>query len=151
MSSYVIDLPSPPVNVACSATDDSLAVLFADGRVQVWDLNTKIPDPKSGSRLRGGGKVADPQLRWEAAVKPEGQFVSKQVAFGAGEVAALSWTDNEERGAVVTARDGQSGQPRAVGPGVDRLIWADEAGWLVHEDGVLTSSETTWYSMPEYR
>lgn len=142
MSSYVINLPSTPVNVSCSTTNDSVAVLCANGDVQVYDLNTKIPDPKSGSKLRGGGKVADPQLRWEARLAPEGVFAAKQVVLAAGQVAALFWTDGEEGGAVITARDGQVGPSKAVKRDAERLVWGDEAEWLVLDrEGILVAGE----------
>ena len=142
MSSYVINLPSTPVNVSCSTTDDSVAVLFDTGLVQVYDLNTKIPDPKSGSKLRGGGKVAEPQLKWEAQLAPEGAFAAKQVALAAGEVAVLFWSDKCEGGVIVTARDGQIGQSKAVKGDVERLIWGEEAGWLVlNGGGTLVAGE----------
>ena len=142
MSSYVINLPSTPVNVSCSTTDDSVGVLFDNGVVQVYDLNTKIPDPKSGSKLRGGGKVADPQLRWEARLAPEGVSAAKQVILSAGQVAALFWMDGEEGGAVVTARDGQVGSSKAVKQHAERLVWGEEAEWLVLDrEGTLVAGE----------
>jgi elongator complex protein 1 len=146
MSSYVITLPSTPANISCSATDDSVAVLFGNGVVQVYDLNTKIPDLKSGSKLRGGGKVAEPRLRWEAKLAPAGVFAAKQIILAAGEVAALFWTDNEGGGTVVTARDGQVGLSKTVQGDVERLIWGEEAGWLVLDrEGTLVAGELTGF------
>ena len=140
MSSYVIDLPCTPVNVSFSTSHDSLAVLFADGKAQVWDLNTRLPDPKSGSRLRGGGKVAEPKLSWEVIVKPEkGLFVAKQVAFANGEVAALFWSDQD--GSLVTiSKDGQVAVPTKFPVGAERLAWGGEdVKWLVYDEDMVIS------------
>lgn len=144
MSSYVITLPSTPVNVACSSDEDSLAILFADGEVQVWELNTKVPDPKSGSKLRGGGKVADPQLKWTAALKPRDEFIVKQIAFAQGEVAILAWDGGEKGAVVISARDGQVGSATSVDGGVERLL-PSEKGWLVLDrDGIITPGDFEW-------
>lgn len=147
MSSYVIDLPATPVNVSFSASHDSLAVVFVDGKVQVWDLNTKLPDPKSGSRLRGGGKVAEPRLSWEGDVKPEngGLSIGKQIAFVKGEVAVLFWSE-DDGSLVVTARDNQKGVPQKIPANAERLVWAGErGGWLVLADD-MAISPGTWFS-----
>lgn len=141
MSSYVIDLPSCPVNVACSNTEDALAVLLADGTVQVWDLNTKIPDPKSGSKLRGGGKVADPIMRSTTQLKVDGKAIPKQIGMGQEEFAALFWTEGSGA-VVVVARQSGDVDYIPVDGGAERLLWAGESGWLVLDrDGVLKSGE----------
>ncbi|KAL7421377.1 putative elongator complex protein 1 [Cryptotrichosporon argae] len=120
MASYTIALPSTQVHVAHAPADDALAVLLADGTVQYYDLHTRVPDRK-GSRLRGGGKVADPAMRWERRIGEGGVVKSLAVGDG-GDVAVLSWRDGEGR--VWTDKESW-----AVEPTCERVVWSSE-GWL---------------------
>ena len=140
MPSYTLTLLSNPAHVACSTTEDALVILYADGSVQCWDLNTKLPDPKAGSRLRGGGKVADPQLRWTQRLEPSSKaYVAKQIAFGGGEVAGLFWTANESGGVVI---HGKNFTETPVSSTIERIVHGNENGWLILDhDGRLTSLE----------
>lgn len=148
MASYVIDLPSTPVNASFSSSQDSLAVVFSDGKVQVWDLNTRLPDPKSGSRLRGGGKVAEPKLSWEADLAPEqGCFIAKQIAFGEAGVAVLFWTEKEDS-LMVPARDGRKGVAQPLPIGAEQLIWGVEPGRWLNLAGGISSGELHLLAAP---
>ncbi|RSH95270.1 hypothetical protein EHS25_000356 [Saitozyma podzolica] len=95
MSSCTISLPSTPVHVSVSNDEDALAVLLRDGRVQLWDLHTRLPGPK-GSKLRGGGKVAEPVLRWEKRLEMEGRWSSR-----------LVWVLWSERGWLILEAEGR--------------------------------------------
>ncbi|OCF35522.1 elongator complex protein 1 [Kwoniella heveanensis BCC8398] len=149
MSSYHLSLPSVPVHVNMSDLTDSLAILFSDGTVQVWDLNTRLPDPKSGSKLRGGGKVAEPSLRYSTTLKVEGRRAYKQLALGPeGKVAVLSWTDSMGKtGCRVNVVDGKEEDEEVaeLESDVERLLWTPEGELLVFTaEGQLSSvaSET---------
>jgi elongator complex protein 1 len=143
MASYIITLPSTPIHVGVSDTDDALSVGFADGTVQVWDLNTRLPGPK-GSKLRGGGKVAEPQLCWEGRIEATGRLVVKQVAMGQGhEVAVLCWgrdVDGQALGRVMVMDDGQVMRAETVEVNVERVLWSEAEGWLIlNSEGHLRS------------
>ncbi|WVQ93259.1 hypothetical protein IAU59_000325 [Kwoniella sp. CBS 9459] len=149
MSSYHLSLPSVPVHVNMSDSTDSLAILYSDGMVQVWDLNTRLPDPKSGSKLRGGGKVAEPSLRDSTTLKVEGKRAYKQIALGPeGKVAVLSWTDHTGKiGCRVNVVDGKEEDEEVaeLESDVERLLWTPEGELLVFTaEGQLSSvaSET---------
>lgn len=58
MSSYQLELPSPPVHIAFTPNKDELTALLSNGTRIVWDLHTKVP--KKGKR--GGGKIAIPTI-----------------------------------------------------------------------------------------
>ncbi|WRT69010.1 uncharacterized protein IL334_005992 [Kwoniella shivajii] len=142
MSSYHLALPSVPVHVNLSDITDSLSVLFADGLVQVWDLNTRLPDPSSGSRLRGGGKVAEPKIRYSKTLTGEKRVV-KQLAIGPeGKVAILSWA---EKNGVAECRieivdEKEDTEVIELEDDVERLLWTGEGGLLVlNTEGQLTS------------
>ncbi|WWC91266.1 uncharacterized protein L201_006209 [Kwoniella dendrophila CBS 6074] len=143
MSSYHLDLPSVPVHVSLSDITDSLALLFSDGLVQVWDLSTRLPDPKSGSRLRGGGKVAEPKLRYSSTIKAEGKRLVKQLAIGPnGKVAVLSWIEKDGSSACKIDVIDEKDQPEVIDleGDVERLLWAGEGGLLaLSAEGQLTS------------
>ncbi|WVQ81518.1 hypothetical protein IAT38_003642 [Cryptococcus sp. DSM 104549] len=143
MSSYHLALPSTPVHVALSNYDDLAAVLFADGSVQVWRLNTRLPGPK-GSRLRGGGKVAEPTMLFERKV--EGARVGKGVSIGpGGKVAVLSWVGVEE-GCRVNVFDGAEGEGEEVEveSGVERVLWTEDGEVVVlNSEGRLSSTSAS--------
>ncbi|KAK8843352.1 hypothetical protein IAR55_007009 [Kwoniella newhampshirensis] len=146
MSSYHLSLPSTPVHVSLSHTEDSAALLFSDGLVQVWDLNTRLPDPKSGSRLRGGGKVAEPKLRYGSTLGlTQGQkSVHKQITMGPkGKAAIISWIEKEgENGCRVNivSENKDDEEELDVENDVERLLWTAEGELLVFgADGHLTS------------
>jgi elongator complex protein 1 len=129
MSSYTISLPSTPVHVSVSDEEDALAVLLRDGRVQLWDLHTRLPGPK-GSKLRGGGKVAEPALRWEKWLEMEGKVI-KQVALGKEGVAVLSWS---QQGGRVDIFSEEENRESSVAMNVTKVLWS-ERGWLILEAG----------------
>ncbi|WVR09089.1 hypothetical protein IAU60_006151 [Kwoniella sp. DSM 27419] len=142
MSSYQIALPSVPVHVSMSDVDDSLAVLLSDGSVQVWDLNTRLPDSKSGSRLRGGGKVADPKSSFSARVEGEQIQLVKHIALGPdGQIGVLAWVDGSD-GPVTSVsiiREKERGSPVTMGADVERLIWTSSGLMALGTDGRLSS------------
>jgi elongator complex protein 1 len=145
MSSYIIDLPSTPVHISASHTEDAIAAVFRDGSVSVWDLNTKIPDPRGGSKLRGGGKIAEPKIMWEKCVNVsfEGGLV-KQVAFGKkGEVGILTWRSGSGSGqwALSIISGGETEEYGLEGV-VERVIYSDSEGWLALDDTGLLFSGT---------
>ncbi|WOO84954.1 Elongator complex protein 1 [Vanrija pseudolonga] len=141
MSSFQLSLPSQPVHVSVSPSDDSLAVLYASGLVQVWDLNVRLPEAGT-SRLRHGGKVAEPKLRWEQSLAPtDGEFIAKRVCLsGTGQVAALFFGDGEGGALLRTADANEVLSTSKMLPCVEHILWEAEAGWLVVErEGVLRS------------
>lgn len=122
MSSYHLDLPRTPIHVSFSQHEDALVVLFEDGNAQVWDLDTKLPVGGS-SRLRGGGKVADPKLRFEHACGSNGRAL--QATLGKDSklgVLVQSETQNGKHSSV-TIRDanGAVEDHKLNGP-VERLL-----------------------------
>jgi elongator complex protein 1 len=136
MSSYTISLPSTPVHVSVSNDEDALAVLLRDGRVQLWDLHTRLPGPK-GSKLRGGGKVAEPVLRWEKRLEMEGKVV-KQVGLGEEGVAVLSWS---QQGGKVDILSEAESRESSVAANAIKVLWS-ERGWLILEaEGRLRTRE----------
>ncbi|WWD21132.1 hypothetical protein CI109_105613 [Kwoniella shandongensis] len=146
MSSYQLSLPSTPVHVSLSHIEDSAAILFSDGLVQVWDLNTRLPDPKSGSRLRGGGKVAEPKLRYSSTITATqlNKAVPKQVALGPkGKTAVISWVDKDGANGCrvnIVSEDKEDEEELDVEHDVERLLWTAEGELLVFgADGHLTS------------
>lgn len=135
MASYTIALQSTPVHVSFSNYDDALAVLYNDGMAQVWELHTRLPDPKLGSRIRGGGKVAEPGIRWEGTLAPDERnaiWISKQVALERnGEVAAMFWSGGgDEPACVLVIMDLNFNYEHRVDPDAHRLL-PGENGWVV--------------------
>jgi elongator complex protein 1 len=135
MSSYKLLLPEQVAHVSMSASEDALAVLFRSGLVQVWDLGTRLPEA-GASRLLAGAKPAEPKLRWEQRMAPEGEFIAKQVCLGGnGEVAAIFWADDL---LLRVANANEVWTEEKLLPVVQHVAWEAEAGWLVAErDGVL--------------
>ena len=144
MSSYHIPLPSTPVHISFSATDDAVAALFSSGDVQIWDLYTRIPIATSCARSRGGGKVAEPKLRWQGIMSSSGEFVPKQVVIAPrGEVAVLFWADKGSGSMhLVRTRDANCVLDQFLfGTDISRLLWS-EKGWLVLDGtGTLLSGK----------
>nr|XP_018259126.1 elongator complex protein 1 [Kwoniella dejecticola CBS 10117]OBR81284.1 elongator complex protein 1 [Kwoniella dejecticola CBS 10117] len=141
MSSYHLDLPSVPVHVSLSDSSDSLAVLFSDGLVHVWDLNTRLPDPKSGSRLRGGGKVAEPKLRYSTQIPQDGKRLVKQIAVGPnGKVAVLSWSEQNgtAKSVVHVVDEKEEIESENLEDEAERLLWAEDELLVLTAQGQLT-------------
>lgn len=128
MSSYSIALPATPIHVAMSNTTDSLGVLYRNGLVQVWDLNTRVPDRK-GSKLRGGGKVAEPKLSWEQTAKMDG-LLGMSLAMGPdGQVAVLASGAGKTQ--VVTMTTGQENAIQDEDADLERIIFSSD-GRLIY-------------------
>jgi elongator complex protein 1 len=137
MSSYQLSLPATPVHVSFSSSTDSVAILYGSGAVQVWELNTRIPDAKSGSKLRGGGKVAEPKLAWEGKVAQEGLWTAKQLSLGeSGDVGVLLWAQgaNEAECRLDVIVQGGDGGSSVLGVNTDRVLAGRDGRWLVLAD-----------------
>jgi elongator complex protein 1 len=120
MASYTLTLPSTPVHVAMSHTTDSLAILYANGLVQTWELNTKVPDGK-GSKLRGGGKVAEPKLASEMTVDL-GSMVGTALTVGSGgEYAVLA--RGLKTSTIIASTAGKEPVSHAVESDVERVLY----------------------------
>lgn len=134
MSAYTISLPAVPVHVSVSNEEDALAVVFGDGRVQVWNLNTRVPEKGSSAR---GAAPARPELRSERDLKL-GSAVVNAVALGRDdEVAVLCYSPNEGSQLFISPAVGEQEQ-RAVEGDIERLLWSTEKGWLVLDtEGML--------------
>ena len=132
MASYIIELISTPAHVSFSVVDDAVAVIYNDGMAQIWDLNTRLPGPTAGSRLRGGGKVAEPKVRWQRSLVPEGSSIPKQVALGRSEqLAALFWTDSSgAQGSILVIADRNANREIRWNTEVDRVL-RSKSGWFV--------------------
>ncbi|KAE8543492.1 hypothetical protein D1P53_000206 [Cryptococcus gattii VGV] len=130
MSSYHLTLPSTPVHACLSNWDDTAAAVFDNGHVMVWKLNTRLPGPK-GSKLRGGGKVAEPVMDWEGKVGGGGR-VFRNLALGPeGKVAVLSLAvrrgaATEQSGWVNVFGQGEQDEEIEVESGVERILWTDQ-------------------------
>jgi elongator complex protein 1 len=122
-----------------SHSTDSLSILNANGSVQTWELNTKVPDGK-GSKLRGGGKVAEPKLVKETTVEL-GKTVGMALTSGNnGQVAVLA------RGAdsSVIIETGEEGGVRDIGVDVERVLYSSNGKLLsVNKAGFFVTSEFT--------
>ncbi|WVO22664.1 uncharacterized protein IAS62_003995 [Cryptococcus decagattii] len=135
MASYHLTLPSTPVHACLSSSDDTAAALFANGHVMVWKLNTRLPGPK-GSKLRRGGKVAEPVLDFETKVGGR-QRLFRNLALGpGGKVAVLSLaightTTTGHCGRVNVFGKGEQDEEMEVESGVERILWTDQGSILV--------------------
>ncbi|WVQ90021.1 hypothetical protein IAS59_003797 [Cryptococcus gattii] len=135
MSSYHLTLPSTPVHACLSNWDDTAAAVLPNGHVMVWKLNTRLPGPK-GSKLRGGGKVAEPVMDFERKVG-DGERVFRNLALGpGGKVAVLSLavgdtTTTEQSGRVNVFGKGEQDEEMVVESGVERILWTDQGSILV--------------------
>lgn len=143
MSSYHLTLPSTPVHACLSNWDDTAAAVFANGHVMVWKLNTRLPGPK-GSKLRGGGQVAEPVMDFERRKVGDGGRVFRNLALGpGGKVAVLSLAvgragaaggggTTEQSGWVnVFGKGEQDEEEIEVKSGVERILWTDQGSILV--------------------
>jgi elongator complex protein 1 len=127
MASYTIALPATPIHVAMSDITDSLSVLYRNGLVQVWDLNTRVPDRK-GSKLRGGGKVAEPKLAWEQSAQMDG-LVGMSLAIGQeGQVAVLA--SGASKTQIFTLTNGQEIAVQEADANVERVLFSSDGRLL---------------------
>ena len=127
MASYTITLPATPIHVAMSDTTDSLSILYRNGLVQVWDLNTRVPDRK-GSKLRGGGKVAEPKLAWEQTAQMDG-LVGMSLAIGQqGQVAVLASGAGKTQ--IVNLANGQENAVQEADASVERVLFSSDGRLL---------------------
>jgi len=135
MSSYKLSFPEQVVHVNMSPSEDALAAIFRSGLVQVWDLGTRLPEAGK-SRLRAGGKPAEPKLRWEQRMAPEGEFIAKQVCLaGNGEVAALFWGNGVDGEVIRIANANEVWHEESLLACSQHVLWEKEAGWLIAERG----------------
>jgi len=110
-----------------SDSTDSLSILYRNGLLQVWDLNTRVPDRK-GSKLRGGGKVAEPKLTWEQTTRSEG-LVGMGLAMGQkGQVAVLA--SGAGRTQVITVASGQEEVIQDAEADVERVLFSSDGTLL---------------------
>lgn len=129
MASYTVALPATPIHVAMSNITDSLSILYRNGLVQVWDLNTRVPDRK-GSKLRGGGKVAEPKLAWEQSTQMDG-LVGMSLTMGTeGQIAVLA--TGPEKAQIITVTKGQEDvvQVQDADAGLERILFGSEGRLL---------------------
>lgn len=150
MSSYHLTLPSTPVHACLSNWDDTAAAVLPNGHVMVWKLNTRLPGPK-GSKLRGGGKVAEPVMDFERKVG-DGERVFRNLALGpGGKVAVLSLavgdtTTTEQNGRVNVFGKGEQDEEMVVESGVERILWTDQGSILVlNGQGRLYSCKSSFF------
>ena len=143
MSSYHLTLPSTPVHACLSSWQDTAAAVFTNGQVMVWKLDTRLPEPRpeagpgSGSKLKRGGKVAEPVVVLEKKV--EGKRVIRNLALGPrGKVAVLSLAlavDTTDQGGRVNVFGGEGEQGEdeevEVESDVERILWTDQGNILV--------------------
>lgn len=143
MSSYHLTLPSTPVHACLSNWQDTAAAVFTNGQVMVWKLDTRLPEPRpeagpgSGSKLKRGGKVAEPVVVLERKV--EGKRVIRNLALGPrGKVAVLSLAlavDTTDQGGRVNVFGGEGEQGEdeevEVESDVERILWTDQGNILV--------------------
>lgn len=145
MSSYHLTLPSTPVHACLSNWQDTAAAVFTNGQVMVWKLDTRLPEPRpeagpgsgSGSKLKRGGKVAEPVVVLEKKV--EGKRVIRNLALGPrGKVAVLSLAlavDGTDQGGRVNVFGGEGEQGEdeevEVESDVERILWTDQGNILV--------------------
>jgi elongator complex protein 1 len=127
-----------------SSTTDSLSVLYDNGLVQVWDLNTRVPDGK-GSKLRGGGKVAEPKLAWEKIAQLNGT-VSMSTAIGQeGQVAVLATWPEASR-VVLVAKDQTDVIQEADGD-VERVLYSSDGRLLsINKSGAFRIGQSTLFT-----
>jgi elongator complex protein 1 len=125
-----------------SHSTDSLSILYANGSVQTWELNTKVPDGK-GSKLRGGGKVAEPKLVKETTVEL-GKTVGMALTSGNnGRVAVLA---RGVESSVIT-ETGDQGSAHDIGVDVERVLYSSNGKLLsVNKAGSFVTGESAKYS-----
>lgn len=118
---------------------DRLVILFRGGLLQTWDLNTKLPDQK-GSKLRGGGKVAEPTLQSEKTLTLDGT-IGRSLAVGPdGEIAVLS--SNWERSLVTQLSPDHASETSEVDPTAERVIYSSGGKLVIaHSNGTYALCE----------
>lgn len=135
MSSYHLALPSTPVHACLSSWEDTAAAVFANGHVMVWKLNTRLPEPAPGSKLKRGGQVAEPVIVLEKKV--DGKRVIRNLALGPrGRVAVLSLAvdgpaEQSGRVNVFGGGEGEQDEEFEVESGVESILWTDQGNVLV--------------------
>ncbi|TFK50763.1 pol II transcription elongation factor [Heliocybe sulcata] len=123
------DLPAlmgqrTPVHVAFSAEKDVLAALWSFGRVQLWDLRTRL--------AVGRGKIMDPVLLWEGDVRRgSDRSEARQIAVWTEDdrvhIAMLSTEYESAEGDVVSIADVGHGKLE----GQRDIHMPDRNGWLI--------------------
>ena len=128
MCSYQLSLPSTPVHVSFSASQDAAAILVSDGTIQVWNLCTRLPTSK-----QRGVKVAEPALIWTFKVDlASSWWIPKQVCFGENRVACvLQSKDAEPCSRVVWAESGKHVDEEDLDHDIERLVWSKGSEWLI--------------------
>jgi elongator complex protein 1 len=124
-----------------SHSTDSLSILYANGLVQTWELNTKVPDGK-GSKLRGGGKVAEPKLVKETTVEL-GKMVGMALTSGNnGQVAVLARGVDSS----LITETGDKGSAHDIGVDVERVLYSSNGKLLwVNKAGSFVTGESAKY------
>jgi hypothetical protein len=110
MSAYQISLPSVPVHVALSPSQDSLAVLFADGAYTIFKLNTRIP--RAGSR--GGGAISKIETQLQGRFTLENAEWRQVVLTAQGDVVALA-SRSDGQDVLVTGSNDSVDLPTSAG------------------------------------
>ncbi|WVQ75470.1 hypothetical protein IAR50_005095 [Cryptococcus sp. DSM 104548] len=131
MSSYQIQLPSTPVHISVSDWEDTASAVFSNGEILTWKLNTRLPGPK-GSRLRGGGKVAEPEIILQKKFA-DGRLVRLVATGPHGKVAVLSLAVGGQGGRV-NVFGGEEDEELQVESGVERILWTP-SGDILALDG----------------
>ena len=129
MSAYQISLPSVPVHVALSPSQDSLVALFADGAYTVFKLNTRIP--RAGAR--GGGAISKTETQQQGRFTLEDAEWRQVVLTAQGNVLALAGR-SDGRDVLVTGSDDSIDFPTPAG----RVICGvDGEAIVLLEDGKI--------------
>ena len=155
MSSYQLKLRSTPVHVSFSPVSDSIAVLYRDGETAVWDLNTRLPSSSQSPKSGGGGKAAEPSLRWSGSLGVDAEiWIPHGIIFGdetIGCVFASRLGDSASRLVCNSlVDDGDGGlETHNVSSSVERLLWSGSSGWMFldYQSGlqVLRPAESSIY------
>ncbi|EIW65854.1 hypothetical protein TREMEDRAFT_46085 [Tremella mesenterica DSM 1558] len=143
MSSYTLQLPSQPVHVSFCSTQDTLAIVFRDGSVQVWDLGTRMPD-KGVSKLRAGGMVADPKLRWASEPYESKHGLASQVALADdGSVGILCHASEPQHSTCHLLVLSSDGSRKSIPvESANRILHDSQIGWLTcGDEGMLRSTD----------
>lgn len=145
MSSYQIQLKDTPVHVAFSGEEDKLAVLYAEGYYQIWNLQTAIR--KSGAR--GGGEVARPVVCSEGTFttnSSHGSFEFRQIALGLGDVVACLAKDVTYSGrdvvVMTSSEDDKDAQGTLLIPASGRLVAYLRSFLVITESGQIIDTAT---------
>lgn len=123
-----------------SHTSDSLAILYANGLVQTWELNTKVPDGK-GSKLRGGGKVSEPRIASETTVDLRSMIGTALTLGQGGEVAVLA--RGMKQSAIIASIANEGPSFHSMGTNVDRVLYGYDGKLLtVDKAGILGKGQS---------